>query len=194
MRKRFSQSEKNMKRALLLNADYTPLHFISDTRAIMMLYKGRAEPVEINGKLSVWDGCSFNTPNTEFQVPATIRLIRRINKSWKPPRFRKKVLFNRDGWKCQYCKTELHWHDITIDHVQPKSRGGGTSWKNCVSSCRSCNRKKSNKTLAESGMSLIKQPLEPNPLHFWDMTKNSSWHDDWEMLIPQRYLFHVQQK
>lgn len=179
-----------MKRALLLNADYTPLHFISDTRAIKMIYKGRAENVEINGRPSVWSDYALKTPSKTYQAPATIRLLNRITKSWKPPRFRKKVLFNRDGWKCQYCKVELHWNDITIDHVQPKSRGGGTSWKNCVSSCRSCNRKKSNKTLAEVGMSLIKQPAEPTPLHYWDMTRNSSWHEDWEFLIPQRYLTH----
>ena len=174
-----------MKRALLLNADYAPLHFIPDIEAFIMVYKGSAEIVDASGKLSVWEGNELTSPGRVWPCPATIRLLERVNKRWKPPRFRKKVLFNRDEWKCQYCHIELHWSSVTIDHVQPKSRGGGTTWRNCVASCKSCNKRKADKTPSEAGMPLRKSPVEPSPLHFWDVAKGNHWHEDWEMFVPR---------
>jgi 5-methylcytosine-specific restriction endonuclease McrA len=172
-----------MKKALLLNADYTPLHFISDSRAFSLVYKGRAEVLDMGGKLSVWDDEYFRTPSMTFGIPATVRLLSRVSRKWSPPRFRKKAIFNRDSWQCQYCQTLLHRSSVTIDHVYPRSRGGSNSWKNCVTSCKSCNRKKGSKTPAEAGMSLLKQPIEPSPFHFWDLAKGNIWHDDWTTFI-----------
>jgi len=174
-----------MKRALLLNSDYTPLHFLSDTDAIILFYKGRAEVVSgSDGKPSIWDE-TFNSPSTIIHVPATMRLLKRVNKKWKPPRFRKKVLFNRDNWSCQYCSEKLRWDSITIDHVLPSSRGGPTSWLNCVASCKHCNKSKANKTPDEAGMRLLKKPAVPTSLHFWDAMASSVWHDDWVMFLPR---------
>lgn len=174
-----------MNRALLLNADYSPLHFISDERAIVLVYIGHAEVVEMNGAPSVWDGEYFVSPSTKIAVPATVRLTSRITKKWKQPRFRRKVLFNRDGWKCQYCSEELNWSSVTMDHVHPSSRGGDTSWKNCVAACKPCNRKKANRTPDEANMRLLKAPVNPTPLHFWDISKTSAVHPDWEAFIPK---------
>jgi 5-methylcytosine-specific restriction endonuclease McrA len=95
------------------------------------------------------------------------------------------VLFNRDNWKCQYCGTKLGWHNITIDHVMPASRGGGTSWLNCVSACRPCNRRKDCKTPDEAGMKLLKKPANPTALHFWDALKTDCWHEDWDTFVPR---------
>ncbi len=50
---------------------------------------------------------------------------------------------------------------MTIDHVVPRSLGGRTVWENVVSACRTCNLKKSNKTLAEVRMSLLRKPFKP---------------------------------
>lgn len=173
-----------MKRALLLNASWEPLHFISDERALVLLYKGTAELVTSasGGTPSVWNE-KYASVSKSFDAPATIRLLRRVNKAWRPPRFRKKVLFNRDGWKCQYCSEDLTWESITIDHVQPKSRGGSTSWKNCVASCKTCNRKKANRTPSEAGMLLKKQPADPTPFHYWDFSRHTAWHPDWDAFL-----------
>jgi 5-methylcytosine-specific restriction endonuclease McrA len=174
-----------MLRALLLNSDFTPLHFISDWRAVRLFLNGRASIVtEITGKPSVWNE-SFNTPTMKIPIPATMRLITPVNKKWKHPRFRKKVLFNRDNWQCQYCSVQLHWQSITIDHVLPSSRGGQTSWKNCVASCKSCNKRKGSKTPEEAGMKLRKVPVEPSTLHFWDAQKTTLLHSDWEAFLPK---------
>jgi len=171
-----------MKRALLLNASYEPLHFISDERAITLYFKGRVEILDVDGRKSVWDE-TFDSPSIKFAIPATLRLISRVHKKWKTPRFRKKVLFNRDNWECQYCGDPLTWANIEIEHVMPSSRGGQTTWKNCVASCHSCNKKKGCKTPSEAGMPLRKVPTEPSQLHFWDTMRSSDWHEDWDIFL-----------
>lgn len=177
----------NSKRALLLNADWVPLHFVSDIDAIILFYKGRAEVIisPTTGAPSEWDDV-FSSPSTSIHVPATLRLIKRVNKRWKPPRFRKKVLFNRDGWKCQYCGVKLAWANIEVEHVMPSSRGGQTTWLNCVSACKSCNKRKGPMTPEEAGMTLIKKPANPTPLHYWDAMKSDCWCPDWDLFIPQQ--------
>ncbi len=178
-----------MQRALLLNASWEPLNFITDERAVMLILKGRAEIItNMMGTRSVWDGLFFNSISNRFAVPATLRLLNRVNRRWKPPKFRKKVLFNRDGWKCMYCGCDLSWRTAEIEHIVPKSQGGPKSWGNCVAACKSCNKRKANRTPSEAGMRLLRQPKEPTALHFWDVMKCNSWHTDWEMFIskPQR--------
>lgn len=172
-----------MKRALLLNADWVPLHFISDWRAIRLVLKGRAEIISVSDGPSVWDE-TFDTVSQRIPIPATLRLMERVNKKWKPPRFRKKVLFNRDNWCCQFCGVKLRWDNVTIDHVMPRSRGGQTTWLNCVTACRPCNRRKDDQTPDEANMKLHKQPSLPTTLHFWDASKSSVWHADWDQLLP----------
>ena len=132
----------------------------------------------------MWDE-AFTSPTQSFAVPATLRLYKKVNKKWKPPRFRKKVLFSRDKWRCQYCGVKLGWHNVEVEHVHPSSRGGQTSWTNCVTACRPCNKKKANKTPAEASMRLLKQPTNPTALHFWDAAAADAWHSSWETFLPQ---------
>lgn len=176
-----------MKRALLLNSTWEPLNFISDERAIRLLLKGRAEIItNLDGKRSIWQGVHFTTSSQKIEVPATLRLLGRVTRRWKAPRFRKKVLFNRDNWSCQYCGCKLLWNTATNDHILPSSRGGATSWLNCTASCKPCNKKKANRTPEEAGMKLLSVPKAPSALHFWDIARSSAWHADWEMFIEKR--------
>jgi len=43
----------------------------------------------------------------------------------------------------------------------PKSRGGGSTWENCVLACIECNKRKANRTPDEAGMKLKKTPKKP---------------------------------
>lgn len=172
-----------MKRALLLNADYQPLNFISDIRAVVLMLKGRAEVVTVTETPSVWDE-GFATSSVVIPIPATLRLMTRINRKRTPLRFKKRILFNRDNWQCQYCHVDLLHGSITIEHLVPVSRGGETSYRNCVAACRSCNRRKANLTPEEAGMKLRRQPAEPSPLHFWDVKRSTAWHSDWNAFVP----------
>lgn len=171
-----------MKRVLLLNADWSPLNFVSSIRALNLLFKGRAELIFMSEKPSVW-GEKINTSSRSFEVPATLRLVERVNRKYTAPRFRKWVLFNRDEWQCQYCGVSLDVRSVTIDHVIPRSKGGATSWKNCVASCKKCNWRKGSKTLAEAGMQLRKNPIEPKITHFWESDQQNVWHPDWSSFL-----------
>lgn len=71
------------------------------------------------------------------------------------------LLHKRDGGKCAYCDTPTSVKEGTIDHVYPVSKGGKTEWTNVVWACKKCNCKKDNKTLEESGMTLLVTPYNP---------------------------------
>lgn len=176
-----------MKRALLLNCNGEPLQFVDGMRAIKLMLKGRVEVAfGATGLPSYWED-NITSPTRQLKLPAVIRLKNFVHKrSYKrPPKFQKRVLFNRDAWSCQYCGVELNYSCLTIDHVFPSSRGGKTCWRNCVTACKKCNSTKANKTPEEAGMKLMKQPLEPTALHYWDLAKSAVWHDDWNLFVSQ---------
>lgn len=70
--------------------------------------------------------------------------------------FSRRNLWKRDHQRCQYCCVRPKPDDITIDHVVPRSKGGRTSFDNCVLACAKCNRKKDNRTPEQARMSLTK--------------------------------------
>ena len=53
----------------------------------------------------------------------------------------KKIVFTRDGGKCQCCGS---YSNIEYDHIIPTSCGGGSSVSNIQLLCLRCNRSKSN--------------------------------------------------
>jgi len=79
----------------------------------------------------------------------------------KPLMLTNRTLFGRDLNICAYCGEECEYRDLTNDHITPKSRGGGHTWMNCVTSCRRCNNKKDDRLLEECGMSLLYLPYIP---------------------------------
>jgi hypothetical protein len=48
-------------------------------------------------------------------------------------------IFARDGFRCVYCAQQLAEAQLTLDHVQPRMRGGDQSDGNLVTACRACN-------------------------------------------------------
>ena len=71
------------------------------------------------------------------------------------------TLYARDQHICAYCGEEFSTSQLTIDHVQPKSRGGTNQWTNCVTACRPCNHRKGDRTPEEAKMHLIYVPYAP---------------------------------
>lgn len=50
---------------------------------------------------------------------------------------------------CAYCAIPLDIHEVTVDHVVPRSTGGGLELANCVPACHDCNREKSDRSARE---------------------------------------------
>ena len=61
--------------------------------------------------------------------------------SFDPEALRFRIL-RRDGLRCVYCGEEYPAEALTLDHVQPKMRGGDRSEGNIVAACRACNAEK----------------------------------------------------
>jgi 5-methylcytosine-specific restriction endonuclease McrA len=136
-----------------LNAGYEPLGVVSFRRAIMLVLNQKATILEQNDELKV------RSASGEYELPSVILLARyvRVPGSRNIPVSRRGVL-RRDSNRCAYCSKSA----TTIDHVQPKSRGGTDSWENLVACCLRCNNKKGDKTLAEIGWTLSVTPRMPH--------------------------------
>jgi hypothetical protein len=51
-------------------------------------------------------------------------------------------VFARDGYRCVYCAGVFPGEQLSLDHVQPRMRGGDNSEGNLVTACRACNARK----------------------------------------------------
>jgi len=52
---------------------------------------------------------------------------------------------------CTYCGKKLVRKTATLDHIEPKCRGGSNKRSNLTLACQPCNRKKGHKTLSKFG-------------------------------------------
>ena len=140
-------------RVLILNASFEPLHVCSVKRAVNLLMHDVVERVEDSRHV-------LRTPSTLFPVPSVVRLRRYVRRPHRQRvAFNRRNVFRRDDQRCQYCGDRAH--DLTLDHVVPRSRGGPTSWENVVACCRACNARKRDRTPEEAHMALRRAPRAP---------------------------------
>jgi len=138
-------------RTLVLNSGYEPLAVVSFRRAIVLVLAGKATIVADGGSPVV--GGSLTLPR-----PSVILLGRyvRAPHGRAVPVSRRGVL-RRDAHRCAYCGGTAD----TVDHVQPRSRGGRHEWTNVVAACARCNHRKADRLLAELGWELEFSPHAP---------------------------------
>ena len=137
---------------LKLDAAYQPLEIIEGLRGFSMVYSGRARAIENHS----------HKLDALFYYPSIIvckNYIRKRPVHLSPTRMN---IYWRDNYRCQYCHKHFGTSQLTLDHVIPKSRGGGKSWQNLVTCCSRCNQKKGDKTPSEASMSLFKEPVAPS--------------------------------
>ena len=136
---------------LLLNASYEPLRVVSAERAVVLILTGKAEPVTDSEHV-------MRSPSIEVRVPLVARLVRMasVPRMAKVP-FSRRMLTVRDNGECQFshCKSK----GTTVEHMLPASRGGKSTYENCVLSCGPCNFKKADRTVEEMGWTLKKKPV-----------------------------------
>ncbi len=141
-----------MDKVLVLNSDYTPINVTSLVRGFILVDKGKAEILK-SGDIPIVSG------QKKYMRPLIIRLLSYVRFRVKPLKINRHRIFKRDNHTCSYCGTSKN---LTIDHILPKSRGGGNTWLNLTTCCKNCNRVKDNKTPEEAGMKLINKPFEPS--------------------------------
>ena len=140
-----------MSTVLVLNYDYTPLNVTSIRRGFVLVDKGKAEVIK-SDELPIVAG--YKT----YVRPLIIRLLKYIKHHVRTLRANRTRIYKRDNYECVYCGSKK---DLTLDHVVPKSKGGGNEWTNLVTSCFKCNLKKGSKTPEEAKMVMKHKPFIP---------------------------------
>jgi len=62
---------------------------------------------------------------------------------------RREQIFARDDYHCVYCGERFEPNALTVDHVQPRMRGGDHSGGNLVTACGGCNVRKGGARLSD---------------------------------------------
>ncbi|MBN2148930.1 MAG: HNH endonuclease [Anaerolineales bacterium] len=137
---------------LVLNANFEPINICETRRAIALMLAGRATLI-LNGRGEI------KTVSQSFPRPSVIRLEKMVRRPRPRVKLTKREVLRRDEYVCQYCgKRTL---TLTVDHIVPRSHGGGHSWENLVAACPSCNHRKGGRSLEQAQMRLLRQPAEP---------------------------------
>lgn len=161
---------------LVLNQSCEPLNLCRARRAIILTLYGKAEVLE-NSRGEIHSARQF------FQIPSVIRLAYFIRRPYRERKLTKVEVFIRDQYTCQYCGTQTR--ELTLDHVIPRQRGGEHVWKNVVSACKVCNRRKGGRTPEEAGMSLLCSPRIPHHNGFYIPYHYLNSHNEWRKYIPE---------
>ena len=162
---------------LVLNQNYEPLNMCRARRAIVLLYRGKADMLE--------NGSGFiHSANHIFPLPSVIRLAYMIKRPRPERKLTRLEVFNRDQYTCQYCGKESR--QLTLDHVIPRYKGGEQSWENVVSACIPCNRRKAGRTPEEAQMRLLRQPNRPRgSMPFYIPYHYLKTQNEWQKYLPQ---------
>jgi 5-methylcytosine-specific restriction endonuclease McrA len=141
--------------ALVLNADFQPLSYYPLSlwnwqETIKAVFLDRVNIVSFYDR-------SVRSPSFEMKLPSVVSLKTFVKPALYPA-FTRFNVFLRDRFQCQYCGSP---HDLTFDHVIPRSRGGQTRWDNVTTACAPCNLRKGGKMPVKARMIPALRPYRP---------------------------------
>lgn len=172
---------------LVLNRNWQPVNIARVARALVMVWNDTARIVDPeNYQLFDWEQWARLDPvgdryiqavSQKIRVPEVITLSEFDRVPSSTVTFSRRNIFKRDRYTCQYCYQQLSPDQLTIDHVVPRSHGGKSSWENCVLACVKCNHSKADRTPAQAGLKLKKNPVRPewNPCFSQHSARRQSW-------------------
>ena len=183
---------------LVLNRYWQPAHTCTVRRSLHLLCTGGALVVQTDGEerfgthdLASWirhsadcrDETMIHSARFSLLVPKVLVL------SWydRVPRlevkFTRRNVFLRDKFTCQYCAKVLPEHQLNLDHVMPRDKGGRTTWENIVTSCFRCNTRKANKLPQEAGMLPRSKPFAPRWRPLFGLQENGLADESWDHFL-----------
>lgn len=185
---------------LVLNRHWQAIDSKTPIEAFSMMAAGNATALDIHGEGDMrpvtWEDWlllevragdnSIGTVNGPVRVPSVLVLARFDKVPKRRPKFCAKAIWERDGGTCQYTGRKLRPHEGNIDHIVPISRGGASSWENCVLADRKINSRKGNKLPEEAGLKLLRRPFVPRELPVTHLIKNHHKVRDWEVFLSGR--------
>jgi len=185
---------------LVLNRDWLPIQTMSTRKAIGLVASGSAhiiDPVTFEvHDLDSWDAMSraqsrfsgYRIRSMRLALaPLEVIVLKRYRgRGERRVVFSRRNISRRDRHACQYCGEQRALRDLTIDHVVPRSRGGRSTWENCVVACVSCNSRKANRLPEEAGMRLNRKPRRPSWMASIDISRPER-QESWNRFISRAY-------
>jgi 5-methylcytosine-specific restriction endonuclease McrA len=183
----------NLATVLVLNRNWQAIHVKTPADAFCMLATGAAVALDIQGddwitpvrwqdwlKLPIRaQDRAVTTPRGPVRVPTVIVAANYSKVPMRRPHFGPRGIWERDGGVCQYTGRKLGPREGNIDHVVPRSRGGATSWENCVLAHREVNSRKADRLPQEAGLRLLRRPAAPRALPATALIRNPYAVADW---------------
>lgn len=127
------------------------------------------------------------TVHMEIAVPKVIRLLGYDRLPRQEVKLNRRNIFARDRNLCQYCGHHFPTSELSLDHVNPRSQGGESSWTNLVCACTRCNAKKGGRTPDQAHMKLIKAPVKPQRNPVITMRLGTDKYAGWKHFLDQAY-------
>jgi 5-methylcytosine-specific restriction endonuclease McrA len=188
---------------LVLNRLWQAVNVVGVERAFSLLALEHAQVIYAeDGSFRLFDADAWFSFSTEPTPSAGSRLIHTVNQSVRVPsvlllrnydrmllremKFNRQNLFERDGYRCQYCGNSFVAKKLNMDHVVPRDRGGKTSWENVVTSCIRCNSRKGNRDPGEADMLLLREPVRPRRRPFVSFLYGRPIEDSWRHFVPAK--------
>jgi 5-methylcytosine-specific restriction endonuclease McrA len=182
---------------LVLNRNWQPINIRTPKEAFEMLCAGASTAMDIDGPDNMrpvsWDEWItlpvreqdkfVQTAKSKVRIPVVIIAVNYARVPKRRPKLCPASVRQRDGNRCQYTGKILRPEEGSLDHVLPRSRGGRSDWTNLVWSDKAINAKKANRTPAESGLRLLRQPRKPLEMPASAMIKNNLGVPEWEYFI-----------
>lgn len=186
----------NKATVLVLNRNWQAINVRTPAEAFCQMATGAATGLAIDGefmapvKWKAWLNLPIRerdhgvaTPRGLIRVPTVIVLARFSKVPCRRPALSARSIWQRDGGICQYTGRKLAPNEGNIDHVVPRSRGGATSWENCVLAHREVNSRKGSRLPQEAGLRLLRVPVAPKELPATCLIRNHHGIADWQMFL-----------
>lgn len=191
---------------LVLNKHYAAVRVISAKRALTMLFRRIAEIISIEDSqycsydFDSW--CQVSEYRSKFQrdryewvrcvrfdiaIPRIVRLLGYDKLPRREVKLTRRNIYARDENRCQYCGHKFSTSELSLDHVVPRSQGGGMAWENIVCCCVKCNVKKGGRTPGQAHMKLLKAPLKPKRTPAVTLRLTSEKYATWKQFLNAAY-------
>ncbi len=191
---------------LVLNKHFAALRVTTARRAFSMIFKQIAEIISVEeNQFQSYDfqsWCELSELRAQYErdhhewvrcvkfdiaVPRIVRLFSYDRLPRRNVRFTRRNIFARDSNHCQYCGKKFPMSELSLDHVVPRSQGGGTDWQNIVCCCLKCNVKKGGRTPAQAHMKLINQPAKPKRSPMVTLRLTNAKYASWKQFLNEAY-------
>ena len=190
---------------LVLNRLYMAVHVVSVRRAFGLLFRELAEVIHVEqGQYANYDfdSCAKSAscgrpsrtarrldPLREFRDPgpAVIRLLTYDRLPKQAIRFNRRNILRGTETAANIAAGNFPLSELSLDHVNPRSRGGETTWENIVCSCVKCNVRKGGRTPQEAHMHLVKLPVKPKRSPLLSIKLGNPKYESWKSFLDNAY-------